>query len=56
MSDLEAVSRLMDTLLHLERAMSSLEGVDGMETAQDTIADLCANLEMEMEELVSICR
>jgi hypothetical protein len=55
MTDLEAVSRLMDTLLHLEKAMACLKDVDGMLSAQESIADLCWDLEMELEELVSIC-
>ena len=54
MSDAQCLARLTRTLVYLEQAFAQLEGVDGMEDVQYQIANLCMDVEMQADELMSI--
>jgi hypothetical protein len=54
MSDAQCLSRLTRTLVCLELALAQLDGVEGMDSVQEQISDLCADVEMHLDELTSI--
>ncbi len=56
MSDAQTLARLNSALIYLERAFTQLEGVDGLEDTQEAVANLCMDVEMQIEEFISVTR
>lgn len=54
MSDAQCLARLASSLVYLEQALAQLDGVEGMEGVQEQISELCADVEMHLDELASI--
>ncbi len=56
MSDAQTLARLNSALIYLERAFTQLDGVDGLEDTQEAVANLCMDVEMQIEEFISVTR